>query len=195
MNMSEKQHTGELYLPTSSDLINEQNKYLDLLYDFNQTRPSELKRRDILFHKIIVDQGENCYFEPPFHANWGGKNVHLGDNVYANFNLTCVDDTHIFIGSDTMIGPNVTLATAGHPLDSRLRKDKYQYNLSIHIGNNCWIGAGTIIVPGITIGNNTVIGAGSVVTKDVPDNAVAFGTPCRVQKEIKPDLQDHFKIN
>lgn len=192
--MIDQMHSGELYFPEDDALVQEQNQYLDLLYEFNHTRPSEVDKRHVIFGKIIPDQGKGCYFEPPFYANWGGKNVHLGDGVYANFNLTCVDDTHIYIGSDTMIGPNVTLATAGHPLDAKLRKEKKQYNLPIHIGENCWIGAGTVIVPGVRIGDNTVIGAGSVVTKDIPANVVAFGVPCKVQKEITPDMKDHYKV-
>ena len=99
----------------------------------------------------------------------------MGDYVYANFGLTCVDDTHIYIGEHTMIGPNGALATANHPILPELREKAYQYNLPIRIGYNCWLGAGVIVVPGVTIGDNTVIGAGSVVTKDIPANV---GTIC-----------------
>ena len=111
-------------------------------------------------------------------------NVHLGKKVYANFNLTLVDDTHIYIGDYTLMGPNVTICTAAHPLDPDLREKALQYNKPVHIGRNCWIGAGVIILPGVTIGDNTVIGAGAVVTKDIPANVVAYGNPCRVQKEL-----------
>ena len=104
----------------------------------------------------------------------------MGDYVYANFGLTCVDDTHIYIGEHTMIGPNCVLATANHPILLELREKAYQYNLPIRNGRNCWLGAGVIVVPGVTIGDNTVIGAGSVVTKDIPANIVAVGNPCRV---------------
>ena len=95
-----------------------------------------------------------------------GKFVHFGKNVYANFNLTLVDDTHIYVGDCTMFGPNVTVATAGHPILPQLRAQGYQYNASVHIGKNCWIGAGAILLPGVTLGDNVVVGAGSVVTKD-----------------------------
>ena len=115
--------------------------------------------------------------------------MHFGEWVYANFNLTLVDDGHIYIGDHTMIGPNVTIATAGHPILPELREKEMQYNVDVKIGRNVWIGAGAIIVPGVTIGDNTVIGAGSVVTKDIPANVVAVGNPCRVMREIN----DHDK--
>ena len=133
-------------------------------------------------------------YRAPFYTNWGGKHVHLGKNVYANFHLTCVDDTHIYIGDYTMIGPNVTIATAAHPILPTLREQGYQYNAPVHIGKNCWLGAGVIILPGITIGDNTVIGAGSVVTKDLPANVVAVGNPCRILRPIgEKDKQYYYK--
>lgn len=114
--------------------------------------------------------------------------------MYANFNLTLVDDGHIYIGDKTMIGPNVTIATAGHPILPSLREKAMQYNIDVHIGKNVWIGAGAVILPGITIGDNTVIGAGSIVTKDIPANVVAVGNPCRVMREIgKHDEEFYYK--
>lgn len=133
---------------------------------------------------MFAQIGEGCYIEPPLYANWGGRHVHLGHNVYVNFHLTLVDDTRIDIGDYTMIGPNVTIATAGHPIRADLRERVYQFNMPVRIGKNCWIGAGAIILPGVTIGDNSVIGAGSVVTKDIPSNVVAVGNPCRVLREI-----------
>lgn len=125
--------------------------------------------------------------------------MHLGKNVYANFSLTLVDDTHIYIGDCTMLGPNVTIATAGHPILPELREKGLQYNLPVHIGRNCWIGAGAIIMPGVTIGDNSVIGAGSVVTKDIPANVVAVGNPCRVMRPIGDKDREYYwrdkKIN
>ena len=143
---------------------------------------------------MFAEIGEDCYIEPPFHANWGGKHVHFGKCVYANFNFTAVDDTHIYVGDYTMFGPNVILATAGHPILPELRQEAYQYNMPVHIGKNCWLGAGVIVLPGVTIGDNTVIGAGSVVTKDIPSNVVAVGNPCRVLREINEhDKEYYFK--
>ena len=147
-----------------------------------------------VLQEMLAEVGENCYVEPPFHTNWGGRNVHMGRNVYANFNLTLVDDTHIYIGDYTMFGPNVTVATAGHPILPELRQQGYQYNAAVHIGKNCWIGAGALILPGITIGDNVVVGAGSVVTKDLPDNVVAVGNPCRVLRPVGDrDREFYFK--
>lgn len=194
MNIKEKMHAGELYLPFDEELITEQLQKLDRLYDFNMTRPTEMEKRNALLKEMFAEIGENCYIEPPFHSNFGGSHVHFGSNVYANFNLTLVDDTHIYVGNNTMFGPNVTVATAGHPILPELRQQGYQYNAPIHIGENCWIGAGALILPGITIGDNVVIGAGSVVTKDIPSNVVAVGNPCRILREINDhDKEYYFK--
>ena len=192
--MKEKIHIGELYLPNDPEILSEQQQYLEKLYDFNLTRPSETEKRQEMLKEMFAEIGEGCYIEPPFHANFGGKNVHFGKGVYANFNLTLVDDTHIYVGDFTMFGPNVTVATAGHPILPELREQVYQYNFPVHIGRNCWIGAGAVIVPGVSIGDNTVIGAGSVVTKDIPSDVVAVGNPCRVLRPISGhDREFYFK--
>lgn len=189
-----KMHTGELYLPSDDEIMKWQTKCLDRLYDFNRTRPTEYEKRTALLKEMFAEIGEGCYIEPPFHSNFGGGHCHFGKMVYANFNLTLVDDTHIYVGDNTMFGPNVTVATAGHPINPILREKAYQYNMSVHIGKNCWIGAGVLIMPGVTIGDNTVIGAGSVVTKDIPSNVLAFGSPCKVQREINEhDSEYYFK--
>lgn len=194
MSMKEKLHTTELYLPDDDEIMTEQMLCLEKLYDYNATRPLEAEKREKMLKDMFAEIGEECYIEPPLHANWGGKHVHFGNRVYANFNLTLVDDTHIYVGDCTMFGPNVTVATAGHPILPELREQAYQYNAAVHIGRNCWIGAGSVIVPGITIGDNVVIGAGSVVTKDLPDNVVAVGNPCRVLREISEhDREYYFK--
>lgn len=190
----EKIHTGELYLPGDKEIMKEQLSYINMLYDFNMTRPTELDKREEMLKKMFAEIGEDCYIEPPLRSNWGGHHVHFGSCVYANFNLTLVDDTHIYVGSNTMFGPNVTVATAGHPITPELREKEYQYNMPVHIGKNCWIGAGAIILPGVTIGDNVVVGAGSVVTKDLPSNVVAVGNPCRVLREIgEHDREYYFK--
>lgn len=189
MDIREKMHSGDLYLSMDNDIFSEQLTYLEKLYDFNATRPLEQEKRTEMLKNMFAEIGEDCYIEPPLHANWAGKNVHFGKGVYANLNLTLVDDTHIYVGDHTMLGPNVVLATAGHPILPELRPDAYQFNLPIHIGKNCWLGAGVIVLPGITIGDNSVIGAGSIVTKDIPANVVAVGNPCKVLREIN----DHDK--
>ena len=194
MRNKDKMHTGELYLPGDVEIMKEQQICLDKLYDYNMTRPTESEKRQKLLKEMFAEIGEDCYIEPPFHANWGGKHVHFGKCVYANFNFTAVDDTHIYVGDYTMFGPNVILATAGHPILPKLRQEAYQYNMPVHIGKNCWLGAGVIVLPGVTIGDNTVIGAGSVVTKDIPSNVVAIGNPCRILREINDhDKEYYFK--
>ena len=192
--MKRKMHSGELYLPGDPEIMEEQMACLERLYDFNMTRPSEMEKRSVLLKEMFAEIGEGCYIEPPLHANWAGKHVHFGKAVYANFNLTLVDDTHIYVGDYTMLGPNVTIATGGHPILPELREKAYQYNAPVRIGRNCWLGAGVIVAPGVTIGDNTVIGAGSVVTKDIPGNVVAVGVPCRVVRPIgERDREYYFK--
>ena len=190
----EKLHSGEIYAPMGEEIMTEQLRCLDKLYDFNATRPTELKRRGELLREMFAEIGEGCYIEPPLYCNWGGKHVHFGKDVYANFGLTLVDDTHIYIGDNTMLAPRVILATAGHPILPELREQGLQYNMPIHIGKNCWLGAGVIVLPGVTVGDNTVIGAGSVVTKDIPANVVAVGNPCRVLRPIgEKDREFYFR--
>lgn len=194
MTTKEKMQSQKLYFCDDSDLAAEQAQCLEKLYDFNQTRPLEVEKRSELLKDILAEIGTDCYIEPPLHANWG-KYTHFGDYVYANFNLTLVDDTHIYIGDYVMIGPNVTIATAGHPVDPDLRKKIAQYNIPVTIENNVWIGAGAIILPGVRIGENSVIGAGSVVTKDIPPNVVAVGNPCKVLREISQRDKEYYYKN
>lgn len=187
-------HNGELYRSTDEEVMEFQKKCLDLLFEYNHTLPSNHKHKEELLKEMFGDIGEDCYIETPFYSNFGGRHCHFGKNVYANFGLTCVDDTHIYVGDYTMFGPNVILATAGHPILPELRIQSYQYNMPIHVGENCWIGAGVIVLPGITIGNNVVVGAGSIVTKDLPDNVIAVGNPCKVLRTVsEKDKEYYFK--
>lgn len=190
----EKMVTGELYTCVDEEIAREQTACLEKLYDYNATRPSEGEKRLEMLKEMCAECGEGVYIEPPFHSNWGGKHCHFGKFVYANFNLTCVDDNHIYVGEYTMLGPNVVLSSAGHPILPELREKVYQYNLPIKIGRNCWLGAGVIVLPGVTIGDGSVIGAGSVVTRDIPAGVVAYGSPCRVAREINErDREYYFK--
>lgn len=184
MPMKDKMHTGELYFPGDEEIMCEQTQRLERLYDFNHTRPSESEKRQALLKEMFAEIGEGCYIEPPLYANHAGGHVHFGKGIYCNFGLTLVDDTHIYVGDHTMFGPNVVVATAGHPILPELRQRGYQYNFPVRIGKNCWIGAGVLIMPGITIGDHVVLGAGSVVTRDIPSRVVAAGNPCRVLREV-----------
>ena len=193
MTLEERMENGKLYNSADETLQAKQRALNELVYEYNATRPSETQRRLELLRQIFPDVGENCWSEPPLRANWG-SHTHLGNNVYANFNLTLVDDTHVYIGDHVMIGPNVTISAAGHPIDPDLRRETMQFNFPVRIEQNVWIGAGAILLPGVTIGENSVIGAGSVVTRDIPANVVAMGVPCRVVREIGPrDKEFYFR--
>lgn len=183
---------GRLYLPMDESITEKQFACMELMYEYNATHSSEGKKRQELLKKMLAEVGEGCYIEAPFYSNWGGSHVHFGKNVYVNFNLTAVDDGHIYVGDYVMIAPNVTIATAAHPIEPSLRREAVQYNVDVHIGNNVWIGAGAVILPGVTIGENSVIGAGSVVTKDIPANVVAVGNPCRVLREIGERDREYY---
>lgn len=187
MTTRERMQSGKLYFCTDEEIAKEQLECLEILYDYNHTRPSESQKREQILKNLLAEIGENCYIEPPLHANWG-KYTHFGNNVYANFNLTLVDDTDIFVGDNVMFGPNVIIATAGHPVDPPLREKVAQFNIPVRIGKNVWIGAGAIVLPGVTIGDHSVIGAGSVVTKDI----IAVGNPCRVLREINDRDKEYY---
>ena len=192
--MEELLHTGAIYDPNDPEVFAFQRICMEKLYEYNLLRPSQQDQRDAMLKEMFAEIGEGCYIEPPLHSNMGGHHVHFGKNVYANYNLTLVDDTHIYVGDCTMFGPNVTIATAGHPIDPTLRERGLQYNMPVRIGRNCWLGAGVIVMPGVTIGDNTVIGAGSVVTKDIPSGGVAVGNPCRVLRQVgEHDREFYYK--
>ena len=195
LTQKERMEKGLVYYCNDDEIMGDQVLCLEKLYDYNATRPLEGEKRAKLLSEMFASCGEGTYIEPPLHANWGGKHTHLGKMVYANFNLTLVDDANIYIGDGCMLGPNVVIATAGHPINPMLRQRVTQYNREVHIGNNVWLGAGVIVMPGVTIGDNSVIGAGSVVTKDIPANVVAFGNPCRVFREIGERDEKYFYKN
>ena len=184
MTQYERMTQGLIYDPADPEITAEQALYLDRLWEFNQLKPTDSEAKRAYMKAVFAECGDNNYIELPFHANWGGRHSHWGSNIYANFNLTLVDDGHIYIGDRVLFGPNVTVATASHPIDPEPRSKALQYNRDVYIGENVWIGAGAVILPGVRIGKNSVIGAGSVVTKDIPENVVAVGNPCRVLREI-----------
>lgn len=192
MTEKEKMLAGMIYDSGDEDILKEQAGFVKYMKEYNTLGMDDEARIEELLPMMFADVGDECFIQPPFYANWGGHHVHLGSGVYANFNLTLVDDGNIYIGNNTMIGPNVTIATAGHPILPELRNDALQFNVDVHIGKRVWIGAGVIILPGVTIGDNTVIGAGAVVTKDIPANVVAVGNPCRVLREINDHDREYY---
>lgn len=195
MTNYEAMKAGLIYNPSDEAIMKDQTACMEKLYDYNATRPSEMDKRTELLSGMLAECGEGCYVEPPFYANWAGAHVHFGDYVYANFGLTLVDDGDIFIGNHVMFGPHVTIATANHPIWPTPRDKGWQYNKTVRIGNNVWIGAGVTIVPGVTIGDNSVIGAGAVVTKNIPEGVIAVGNPCRVLRPITEHDQIYFYKN
>lgn len=184
MTNLERKNAGLIYDPADEEIMALQRGTLRKMDEFNATTSDELEKRQQLLREMLGSVGENCYIEPPFHGNWGGKNLFLNDNVYINFNLTIVDDVEIIVGNNVLFAPNCTLTTANHPIDPTLRGKGYQYCKKIVIGNNVWLGSNVVVLPGVTIGDNTVIGAGSIVSRSIPANVVAMGIPCRVVREI-----------
>lgn len=192
MTEREKIHSGRIYQPNDPAIMREQLVYFDKVKVYNDLPHIPMEPREAMLREMFAEVGEGTYVESPFCANWGGHHVHLGRNIYINYGARFVDDTHIYIGDYTMLGPNVVIATAGHPIDPELRKMGLQYNMPVRIGCNCWLGAGVIVMPGVTIGDNTVIGAGSVVTKDIPSGVVAVGNPCKVMREVGQHDREYY---
>ncbi|UXX78280.1 sugar O-acetyltransferase [Reichenbachiella carrageenanivorans] len=178
-----KMLTGKPYKAFGEELLNERQAAKELVFDFNHYRPSELTKRNYVIKKLLGKTHENFFIEPPFRCDYG-YNIEIGDHFYSNYNLIILDCAKVTIGHHVLIGPNVALYTAGHPLHHEKRNEEYEYALPITIGNNVWIGGNTVINPGISIGDNTVVGSGSVVTKDLPANVIAVGNPCKVLRAI-----------
>lgn len=163
------------------------------IYELNTLPPKERDRIPAMLKKLLGKTGETLFIEPPFHCDYGW-NIEVGENFFANYNLTILDVGKVTIGKNAQIAPNVSIYTAGHPIHPDSRNSGYEYGIPITIGDNVWIGGNTVILPGVTIGNNVVIGAGSVVSKDIPDNKIAVGNPCRVIREItEEDRKYYFK--
>ena len=192
---SEKQKMldGELYLAFGKELLNERQYAKEVLFDFNNLRPSELEKRNEIIRGLFGKVGEKFFIEPPCRCDYG-YNIFWGENSYANYNLTILDCGVVKIGDNVLIGPNVNIFGAGHPVHTDLRLKELEYGLPITIGDNVWIGGGSIINANVAIGENTVIGSGSVVTKDIPANVIAAGNPCKVIREINDeDKKRYFK--
>ena len=191
MTQYERMNAGLIYDTCDKDILEMQRPFKEKLWAFNQLKPADSREKEAYLKEVFAECGEKCYIELPFHASWGGHHVHFGSGIYANFNLTLIDDGHIYVGDRVLFGPNVIVATANHPLNAKLRRQEMQYVRDVHIGENVWIGSGAIILPGVSIGKNTVIGAGSVVTRDIPESVLAVGNPCRIVREIG-EFDDEF---
>ena len=186
-------NSGELYDTFVQEMLDYQWKMMERIDRFNAapcTKEGQ-QEQDRILREALGTYGEGLIVTPPVHANWGLRNVHVGKNVFFNFNTVFVDDGKIEIGDHCMFGPNCTFVAAAHPISPALRKKGLQYNKPVRIGNNVWFGAGVTVLPGVTIGDNTVVGAGSVVTRDLPANVVAVGNPARVLRPIT-ERDDRF---
>ena len=184
MTEAEKALAGEIYDANfDPSLMALRQRAKQALKVYNDTAPADLTSRDQQLRALLGRAGQRLLIEQPFRCDYG-FNIEVGDNFYANFNLTILDANKVVIGDNVFIAPNVGLHTSGHPLDVRRRNAGLEYAWPITIGHNVWIGAGVNVMPGVRIGDNSVIGAGSVVTRDVPPNVVAAGVPCRVMRSI-----------
>lgn len=203
MSLKKQMNDGLLYVEFghSADEDKEYEKIIErqrvhckeMMFDYNSLRPSETKKKNAILKSLLADMGDGIWIESPLHMAYG-CNTHMGSNVYANFNLTIVDDIDVYIGNNVMFGPNVTISVTGHPVHGELRRKGTQFSLPVRIGDDVWLGSNVVVLPGVTIGSNVVIGAGSVVTHDIPDNSLAYGVPCRVVREIGDyDLQYYRK--
>ncbi len=189
----EKMIAGEIYQAMGRELFDERQHAKEQLHIFNNLAPSKIKARNQILKTLFGETTNLFFIEPPFRCDYG-YNIFLGDNFYANFNLTILDCAPVHIGANVMIGPNVSLFTAGHPVHPEPRVAGWEFAKPITIEDNVWIGGHTVVNPGVRIGKNSVIGAGSVVTKDIPANVIAVGNPCRVLRTItERDKQYYYK--
>ncbi len=175
----QKMLRGEVYEALHPEFLRRLENTRDLLWEYNSLRPSEEKRREEIIRNLLGSCGEKFHINQPFRCDYG-CNVYIGENFFANFNLTILDEGEVRIGDNVFIGPNVSMYTACHPLNPEERNTGVEWAEPITIGDNVWIGGSVTILPGVTIGNNAVIGAGSVVSKDIPAGSLAVGNPCRV---------------
>lgn len=184
MTEKEKMLAGMIYDANyDPQLISERQDCKELCRDYNDIRPKDMAKRTELLHKLLGTVKGDILIEQPFYCDYG-YNIHVGKNFYANFNLTILDGAKVTFGDNVFIAPGCGFYTAGHPLDPDDRNKGLEYARPITVGNNVWIGAQVAVLPGVTIGDNCVIGAGSVVNRDIPEGSVAVGNPCRVVKSI-----------
>lgn len=184
MTEKEKAAAGLLYDANyNAGMLAERQAAAELCYDYNQLRPSQIEEKERILSRLLGHKGDNCVIVQPLNVDYG-FNIEVGNNFFANYNFTVLDEAKVIIGDNVFIAPNVGIYCAGHPFDVELRNKGLEYALPVTIGDNVWIGAGVQIMPGVNIGSGTTIGAGSIVTKDIPSNVIAAGNPCRIIREI-----------
>jgi maltose O-acetyltransferase len=187
----ERMLSGKPYLAFDDELLQERQYAKGLVFKFNALHPDEIDKRNEIIRNLLGKTNGTFFIEPPFRCDYG-YNIEIGENFYSNYNLIILDCASVKIGDNAMLGPNVGIYTAGHPLHYETRNTLYEFALPISIGDNVWIGGNVVINPNINIGNNTVIGSGSVLTKDIPDNVIAAGNPCKVLREINEDDKIYY---
>jgi maltose O-acetyltransferase len=174
---------GEPYHALDPEILSMLFKTKDAVWAYNQLKPSQLEARETCIKRILGHCGVQPMVNSPFYCDFG-CNIHVGDHFFSNFNLTILDEARVTIGNHVLIGPNVSLFTACHPIDPEERRLGMEWAKPITIGDDVWIGGNVTILPGVTIGQRCTIGAGSVVTKDIPANSIAVGNPCHVIKKL-----------
>lgn len=179
----ERMQKGLVYNDFDQDLFNKRVEAKKLFKAYNKTDDEEIDLRNKIMKQLFKNVGENVWIEPDFRCEFG-KNITIGDNVYINFGCIILDCSEVTIGSHTLLGPNIGLYAANHSTDATERINGGCYGKPIHIGNNVWLGGDVKVLQGVTIEDNTIIGAGSIVTKDIPDNVIAVGNPCKVIRKI-----------
>lgn len=194
MNQKDRMLAGLPYKVWLDGLKEEQLENKKKIYEFNHCKPDESVKMDKILRDILGKAGESLRIEPPFRCDYG-KNIEVGDNFFANYNCTILDVGKVIIGNNVMFAPNVSLYTAGHPIHPDSRNSGYEYGIGITIGNNVWLGGNVVVNPGVYIGNNVVIGSGSVVIKDIPDNVIAVGNPCKIIREITEEDRKYYYKN
>lgn len=183
MTNKEEMLGGALYDAMDEELVTERQEARKILRELNESFGKDQSRQKQLLQKLFGRIGRESWIEVPFYCDYG-SNIYLGEEVYFNFNCTILDPAKVKIGDRCLLGPNVQIYTATHPLESKERKKGLESAQEIFIDNDVWIGGAAIILPGIEIGSESVIGAGSVVTKNIPENVFAAGNPCKVIKKI-----------
>lgn len=191
MNQKERMLKNLPYKAWLDGLSEERLENKKKIYEFNRCEPEQMQRSQELLKQILGKTGENVWIEAPFHCDYG-YNIEVGENFFANYNLVILDVGKVRIGKNAQFAPNVAIYTAGHPIHPDSRNSGYEYGIDVTIGDNVWLGGNTVVMPGVHIGNNVVIGGGSVVTKDIPDNVIAVGNPCRVIRKITEDDRKYY---
>lgn len=190
----EKMISGKPYKAFGDELLAERQYAKEMIFDFNSLRPNQIDERNEILKRLLGKTKYKYFIEPPFRCDYG-YNIEIGENFYSNYNLIILDCAPVKIGDNVLIGPNVSIYTAGHPLHYEIRNQEYEYAFPVIIGDNVWIGGNVVINPGVSIGENSVIGSGSVVTKDIPKNVIAIGNPCKVLRVITDDDRHYYFKN